>query len=114
MGPYTRQEVSLQLKPDGKLVGPDLAQALTFFLHLIKNAQLVLNMMPYLVRHYISYGEVAVSTIFCTQIIKKTEVDVHLFITRAVERSAGSGGIAAGRLDLIPEEHKGGLPVCGS
>ncbi|OPZ52748.1 MAG: hypothetical protein BWY89_01855 [Bacteroidetes bacterium ADurb.BinA012] len=71
-------------------------------------------MMPYLVRHYISYGEIAVSTIFCTQIIKKTEVDVHLFITRAVKWSAGSGGIAAGRLDLIPEEHQGGLPVCGS
>ena len=114
VGPYTCQKISLQLKPDSKLVASDLAQALTLVLHFIKDPHLVLNMMPYLVRHDISYGEVTVNTIFCTQIIKETEVDVYLFITRAVERSAGGGGIATGRLDLIPEQHQGGLPVCGS
>ncbi len=111
VGPHPGKEVSLQLEFYGKCIGFCLAEAGTLCLHFPEDSQQVLNMMAHFMRNYISYCKIALSAETGLQYITETQVDVYFFIARTVEGSAGSTGISACRLHLIPEKYQFRFPV---
>src|ERR1044071_10026301 len=66
------------------------------------------------VRDHISLGEIAGRLEALMKLAKKREIEIDFLIVAAIKRSRGGLGEAAGRLNLVGEEHKLGLRVSAS
>ena len=86
--PHAGETIGLQFDPHRHLVRTDAAARRLFFGGcLVGDAQLVLNVMPHLVRDDIGAGELAGRPELRGKLLKEGEVDVHLPVTRTVERA---------------------------
>src|SRR6185503_20838180 len=71
-------------------------------------AELVLHVMPDLVRDDIGLREVAGRAEALRQLVEEGEIDIDLRIARAVERPGRRARVAAGGIDRVREEHQPG------
>ena len=70
--------------------------------------------MTDLVRHHVGAGEFALRAEPAAQFIEEAEIEVHLLVGRAVERTHRRLGRAAAGAGHVPEQHQLRLPVLGA
>ena len=79
--------------------------------HLSFDAENLLHMMSNLVGQYVGLCEFAGSAEALAQFVEEAQIDVHLFISGAVERSCCRFGRSAPGLNRVAEEHQFCMPV---
>src|ERR1700735_157243 len=104
MAPNSRVTIGLQFHLHGKFIaelGVLLLQRSNFSL----SAQNFLHVMAQLVRDYVGLREFSRSAEAIFQLVEEGQVEINLFIARAVKRPGGSLGEATRGIDVVPEEN---------
>ena len=109
--PHPREAVGLQLHADRKGVLGRLPSAPALARHLLRDAELVLDVVADLMRDDVGPGEVTGRAEALLQLLEERQVEVHLAVARAVERSDRGVGHPARGVDGVPEEHQLGRRV---
>src|SRR5512135_1659264 len=102
--PDTGKAVGLKLKSYRQFVGLYLVRTLLKRMHLVRYAQEVLYVVAYLVGYDICLGKLTRCMEAGFQVPKELEVDIDLVVPRAVKRTHGRLGKAAGGIDRVREE----------
>jgi hypothetical protein len=112
VGPHTGEAVRLELQAHRQPIRLGLrAGRLLALADLVADAHQVLHVVPDLVRDHVRLGEVAGRAEPIAQLAEEIEVDVHLAVGRAVERSHGRGRGTAAGVHLAREQVQPGVPV---
>ncbi len=111
VGPDSGQEVGLKLEPHREVVGLGAARLLHEPLHLLTDAEQVLDMMAHLVREDVGLSEVPGGSEPPAEHVVEAQVDVHLLVERAVEGADRRARESAGGLDGPREQDEPRLAV---
>jgi hypothetical protein len=107
VGPDTSKTVRLQFLPDQQaIVALHLGSALTCGLHLLRHAEQGLDMVADLMGNHIGLGEIAGDRKARGHFIEELQIEIHLPVARAIERTDRRIGEAAGRADATAKEHQ--------
>ena len=101
MSPHTGIEVGHQLQAHAILVSIGLIGSLHLAVCLIKGTHQILDVVSHLMGDDIGLGEAGVVTLYTELSIHRLEesqIQIHLLVTRAIERSHGCLTLAAGGL----------------
>ncbi len=85
--PDARQEIRLELEPNRQLVAFFLAHLALGSVHLLADAEQVLNVMSDFVSNDVGLGELAGGLEFVRELFEEAQVDVDLRVGRAIERA---------------------------
>ena len=108
--PYARKAVRLQLEIDGEPVS--LPRILTGeVLHLLLDPENVLHMVAEFVRNDVGLCKLGVAAAKTPQFIPEAEVDVDLFVRRAVKRSGLRLGHSTGGTGVVIKKHQLRAPI---
>src|SRR5947209_5770101 len=102
MAPDPGQAIGLQLQADGERVSLGRVAALQRA-DLLLDPQQFLHVVPNLVRDDVRLRELARRAELRAQLVEEAEVDIDLFVLRAVERSGGRLRGPATRLRIVTE-----------
>src|SRR5262249_10335967 len=104
--PHSGETIRLQLHAHGERVAARLGGAAALLRHLLRDAELVLDMMPHLVRDHVGTREVAGGAEAPGQVLEERSIEVDFVVGWAVEGSHGGAAHAAGGVDGAAEEHQ--------
>ena len=72
---------------------------------LAEDAELILHMVTHLMGDDVGVSEVAIGTNLLFHAFEKFKVEINCFVGRAIERSAGRGGVTTTRTNSIAEDN---------
>jgi len=108
--PYTRQAIRLQLQHHGELISlPRIARLQ--LAHALFDAKDILDMMTKLMGDHIGLGKVCRAAADTPQLIPEAQIDVDLFVCRAVERPCLRLSRPTAGACVIPKQDELGMTI---
>ena len=106
VGPYTGEEVGLELQTYADAVALLLAHTAHLLMGVVEYSQQILHMVSHLVCNDVGIGKVAIGTQLSLHLCEEGEVDVYALVGRAVEGPRRSRSSTAARLYATGEEYQ--------